>query len=273
MKKKKKEITAIAIGVAILLAGLWVLFFLRPRIETISEYGERTAALIEDNRVRREAIQARHTRYAQLGYDLTDVRAEWEVAAADLPTTFDSATVLRHVQHVLYPHTGEIELNFGVSTQREYDLLYSTTVELTFVTTYWQFLAVLNNLVNPDDVLWALLFEDGDRLGNRVVNYELSVEPIEEGDYLDLLLGDRDNYGILGHWSFGEMPPHIRDVLQSDYANRDEINPAGLQMFEVTMIVEYLTLEPGLFEEADLRAIWAIEDATPEPEPENQPES
>lgn len=278
MKKKKKEIAAIAAGVAVLLGGLWILLFLRPNIETRAQLEVMIAAQIEDNTQREVAAINRTRIYNDLTESLRGLSAQWAVAAATLPTTFDAPRVLRDVQRVLYPHTESIHLTFGVSTRRPADLLYSTIVNLRFDTSYWQFLTILHNLIQrPEDLAeWEREVDDRELLGNRVVTYTLNVNLMEERDFLDMLL-DTERGILRGGDVYDSLPPEIRAILDSPDVRLEPrairtdpeirldpviyMEPIGLHRFTVNMDVEFLTLEPGRFTEAELRAIWAREDA------------
>ncbi|MCL2576694.1 MAG: hypothetical protein FWE27_01400 [Defluviitaleaceae bacterium] len=230
---KTVQIFVIMGSLAVLIGALWYWLYLRPHIAKMEDWqiriDERTEQLATDERdaQNRRAIYAHMTSYYQ------ELSVRWEIAAAALPDVFDDTKVLRHIQEVIYPHTEEIQLSFGLSEQREGDLLYSTIVNLEFETSYWQFLSILHNLVQGD-------------LGNRVVVYKLEVSPLEVPEFISM----RDE--IAGGPAAGYLPEHIRP----NFMRGAEINPIGLHTLDVTMQVEYLSIEPGLLSEIDLRAEW-----------------
>jgi hypothetical protein len=135
------------------------------------------------------------------------------------------------------------------------DLLYSTTVNLNFATSYWQFLSILYNLVQGD-------------LGNRVVNYTLQVVPLDEEEFnsmrIEILGGPAAGYIPTGFDLFGGRQVNILQALMQPAAVTD---PIGLHTLGVQMQVEYLSLEPGMLSEATMRALWELIDAF-EPETE-----
>jgi len=245
MAKKKREIVIIMSCLALLIAALWFWAYLRPSNERREEWRQKITEKTERlERARQDAL-ARQDRFETLTAREAELRVRWDEVARDLPNEFKDTAALRHIQQVIYPHTREIELDFNLSEQREGDELYSTVVTLRFETSYWQYLSILYNLVQGN-------------LGNRVVVYRLEVSPLEESEYISMLR-DRE-YGILMTDAFGHIPEHIREVL-----NDGNINPVGLQTFEVEMEVEYLSLLPGLMSESDLREAWEELD-TPEVE-------
>jgi len=231
--------------IALLIAALWFWAYLRPSNERRA--AQRVAITERTERLQRERedAEAREALFRTLTARHTEISVRWDEVKSDLPEEFKDTAALRHIEHVIYPHTREIELDFNLSEQREGDELYSTVVTLRFETSYWQYLSILYNLVQGN-------------LGNRVVVYRLEVSPLEESEYISMLR-DRE-YGILMTDAFGHIPEHIREVL-----NDGNINPVGLQTFEVEMEVEYLSLLPGLMSESDLREAWEELD-TPEVE-------
>ncbi|MCL2224038.1 MAG: hypothetical protein FWB96_03610 [Defluviitaleaceae bacterium] len=235
---KLSQIFVIATAVAVLIGALWFWLYFRPHTATMerlrAEIVAREAQIANDYR----EAQNRRSRYAHMTEFYAELSQRWEVAAAALPYIFDDTEVLRHIQDVIYPHTSAINMSFNTSTQREGDLLYATVVSLQFETSYWQFLSILYNLVQGD-------------LGNRVVVYTLDVSPLETAEFISM----RDT--IAGGPAAGYIPPHIRPAFMPGA----QINPIGLHTLSVRMQVEYLSIQPGLLSEADLRAQWARLDA------------
>jgi len=169
--------------------------------------------------------------------------AQWEVKAANLPHIFDDTAALRHIQSVIYPHTEQVTLGFGLSQRREGDLLYSTVVNLNFKTSYWQFLSILYNLVEHEN------------LGNRVVNYTLSIQPLEPEEFHDMVRGPGEEF----------IPEHILAEFAQDFfeyfvRGNTEVEILGLHTITANMQVEYLSITPGLIDEGAMRVIWDAED-------------
>jgi hypothetical protein len=239
---KKRELFIILFFVGVLGAALYWWVYRQPAmrriegLETLIE--ERTQQLDRD----RNAAQTRRNIYSDLSVRHNELREEWLVEAAALPVRFDDVQVLRHIQEVIYPHTQRIELEFGVSEEREGDELWSTTIELSFRTSYWQFLSILYNLVQGE-------------LGNRVVTYEFEVFPLSPGEFREMV------EPVLIH-----MPDYIVEQFRSDFIEffvrgNQSVEFMGLYLLDITMTVEYLSIEPGLLPLDTLREVWEIQDA------------
>jgi hypothetical protein len=233
---KTRELFMIMAGITLLVAAIWFWAYFRPSSNRVAQIRIDTEERENELNATMEAARVRRRIHEELTERHRVLSAEWREKAANLPQRFDDRAVLRHIQYVIYPHTEEIELSFDVSERREYDLLYSTVVTLEFETSYWQFLAILHNLIQGD-------------LGNRVVNYTLEVSPMEESDFVEM----RTN--VAGGRGAGYIPEHIRHVFVTN-----EIDPIGLHMLSVEMEVEYLSIEPGLLSEAEWRTIWELEE-------------
>jgi hypothetical protein len=235
---KAKEIFIIMGCLTVIVAGLWFWVYFRPSQNRVSELRIATEERYE--RLNREQMLAEFRRasrdilYEQLEYS----RVEWEVIQADLPVTFSDTEVLRHIQRNIYRHTDNIQLEFGTSMQRPEDELYSTIVSLAFTTTYWEFLTILYRLVEG---------EEGavDSLGNRIVTYDITSSEIYDMDEFITR--------IQGVAEF--MPTHIFEQVQQVVLG-GAVDFTGLYMLQVTMEVEYLSLEPGLLSEPDIRGLW-----------------
>jgi hypothetical protein len=259
MAKKAKELFIIMGGVTILVAALWFWLYLRPSNARVEDWRERTVE--RDARLDLTELEAnaRATNFARMTAHFADLNARWEQAAAALPFYFDDTAVLRHIQSVIYPHVveteegdGTIDLTFGLSRQREGDLLYSTIVTLNFTTTYWQFLSILYNLVEREDDM---------NLGNRVVNYSLTVSELEMTEFRDRL----DGLIYLVGPEEDDIPEHIIMQFIHDFqayfgGRGADVEMQGLYLLNVQMDVEYLSINPGLLSEDDMRALWALEE-------------
>jgi hypothetical protein len=234
---KTREVFIIIGGIAVLAAALWFWLYLRPSNARVYELRNDIAARrIRLDTTRRDA-ENRVERYAIMNARFEELSRQWEIAAADLPDYFDDLEVLRHLQRVIYPHTETIQLNFGLSTRREADLLYSTIVNLEFTTSYWQFLTVLYQLIEEE------------ALGNRVINYTIDVRP---------MTGDEESAFRTAVPGFAEyMPPHVFAQVQANVLGMADVLFRGLYMLRIEMQLEYLSLQPGMLSEGAMRALWA----------------
>jgi hypothetical protein len=238
---KQRELIMILLCIAALMAAAWFWVYYQPATERIAQEEQKIEEKKESQRIELEQADQRTRRHANLSEDFRLIKEEWEVAAASLPDRFSDVEVLRDIQRVIYPHTGELSLSIGNSEQRAGDELWSTTVSLNFKTSYWQFLSILYDLVNAD-------------LGNRVVSYNLSVTPLDPSDFRSMVEGSADN-----------MPEHIVEQFIEEYRaiflhGRTDVEIIGLHMLDVNMRVEYLSLEPGMLTLSNLRAMWAEEE-------------
>jgi len=221
LKSKTAQIFVIMGALAILVGALWYWLYFRPHVETMENWRNRIAAREERlDREFREA-EARRVAYAEMDRQLEVLSVRWAEVLETLPEVFEDTVVLRHIEEVIYPHTDALSLSLGSSTLRSGDLLYSTTVSLSFTTSYWQFLTILHNLVQGE-------------LGNRVVVYSLAVSPLDVREFITM----RDEVATGDGAEF--IPEHIRPHFMPG----GDIEPAGLHMFVVSMNVEYLSIEP-----------------------------
>jgi|GEM_PF-1339415 len=263
---KSRQVFVILFFIGVLGTALYLWAFLRPArvtIETMQQDVVARRATIDENRRQANARIAMYEHAAAELEVLAELEREERTA---LPPIFDDTAVLRHIYDVVYPHTNPanptINISFGNSQARPGDDLWSTTIELSFETSYWQFLSILHNLVEGDPDR-DILERD---LGNRVVEYNFNVRPMTREEFGGMLMQESP----LGYaWS--EIPVHIRNEFHADFlAGRDIM---GLYMLNVNMRIEYLTLEPGILPRDVLRRQWVAEDAAAaeaaaQPEPE-----
>jgi hypothetical protein len=263
---KMRELFIIMGALSVLVAAIWFWAYLRPSQARAEQLRIDIINRETDLNTQRQEAEDRNATFARMTARYEELIVRWEDKSSALPDVFDDTEVLRHIQRVLYPHvragldeddeqTKRIELTFGFSEMREDDLLYSTVVDLKFETTYWQFLSILYNLVEQEN------------LGNRVVNYRIGVELIsieeftERIDGLVYLTGTRED----------DIPMHIMEQFREDFSRAhattgrggEENAPPpmeGLYLLTVEMQVEYLSIRPGLTRESDLRIIWELED-------------
>ncbi|MCL1883810.1 MAG: hypothetical protein FWF81_08685 [Defluviitaleaceae bacterium] len=184
---RQRDLIVIMICFAALIAVMWFWIYYQPALGRISELERSILHRAESLHLAEEGAKRRILKYADINERYSAVREEWEVMAASLPYKFEDTEVLRSVQNVVYPHVRNLNLSFSGQSQRPDDGLWSTGINLSFATSYWQLLAILDKLV------------DGE-MGNRVVNYSLSL-------------------------------------------NHGETDFRGLQMLNVSMEIEYLSLE------------------------------
>jgi hypothetical protein len=224
---KTRELIIILFFVGVLAGVLYFWFYLQPARRRIEE--RRVSIVERTERLEREHLAAagRRNVHRNLSNDHDVFRAAWIVEAAALPQRFNDVQVLRHIQEVVYPHTREIRLTLTEPEEREGDELWSTTVSLAFTTSYWQFLSILHNLVQGE-------------LGNRVVNYDFSVMPMEPTDFIEMV------EAVLIY-----MPDYIVEQFRSDFVRvfvqgDQDVEFIGLYMLEVNMEIDYLSIEPGV---------------------------
>jgi hypothetical protein len=223
-------------ALALLVAALWFWLYLRPMQNNIynlqNNIAERQARISQAEML----AMVRSNNHANLVYQLEVRGAEWEVASADLPQTFRDTDVLRHIQRNIYPHATSVDIRFNESERRPYDELYSTIIDLEFETSYWQFLSILYHLTEEE------------ALGNRIVTYRINVTPMPADDFLENVIGVAEY-----------IPEHIRAQFVADfhaYHAGADVQFDGLYNLRIDMQVEYLSLEPGLLSESDMRMIW-----------------
>jgi hypothetical protein len=232
-----KQVFVILFFVGVLGAALYFWAYYQPASRRMDALRTRIEVKTEQLAADERAARDRELVYASITEEYVELVAQWDIEAQTLPEEFNDTRALRHIHRVVYPHTDKIELEFGISEEREGDELWSTTVELSFETSYWQFLSILYNLVQDD-------------LGNRIVNYEFTVRPLVEGraQFIERLTS------ILDH-----VPDDIRRRLQREIAQPE---PFGFYMLDVTMEIEYLSQHHGDFLSLDaLRGLWEELDA------------
>jgi hypothetical protein len=225
---KQRDLIIILVAVSALTALIWFWFYFQPANEKIAALENRIETRKEELRLAEEAAGIRTQEHAVLTAEHEEVREKWETEAANIPDTFEETSALRHMQRVIYPHVDNLTISWGDSTMRENDGLWSTTVNLNFSTSYWQFLSILHDLVNAD-------------LGNRVINYSLGVAELEPGEFRYMIEGSLDN-----------MPEHIIEQFRQSFQNYfvrglTDTEIIGLHMLSITMQVEYISLYPGEF--------------------------
>ncbi|MCL1843195.1 MAG: hypothetical protein FWF79_05235 [Defluviitaleaceae bacterium] len=248
MVKGGKELFIILFFVAVLGGVVYFLVYFRPARDRIENMENRIATREAQITSDENAARARNAQYEIVSTEHVRLREQWEFEAADLPYVFSDTQVLRHIQDVIYPHTRAVQLGFDVSVERPGDELWSTIISLDFETSYWQFLSILYNIVQG-------------YLGNRVVSYSFSVEPLSPADFRYMVEPVVD-----------DMPEHIVEQFRSDFQQffifgNQNIEMMGMYMLSVSMEVEYLTLNPGILPPAAMQLIWDAEDAPPEDAP------
>lgn len=242
---KQRDLIVILVCLAVIIAAVWFWVYYQPASNRIEQLEARTEERREDLRVAEQQARQREVGYANLSAEYAEIKEAWEVAAADLPVRFKDTEVLRHIQSVVYPHTENLNLSFSNSVQRADDELWSTTINLNFETSYWQLLSILDTLVHGD-------------LGNRVINYSLNVSPLAPAVFLSLV-----------ERSLEHIPYHIvqqfnRQIYEYFVLGLEDAEIWGLYMLNVTMDIEYLSLEPGIVPLATLREQWEAEVAAAE---------
>lgn len=243
-KKTSRRVFVIIFFIGVLVTVIYLWAYFRPQRNRIDEMRQDVVARYDHiTETYRRALE-RNRIYEALLESYEYLSVEWAIEEAVLPDRFYDTAVLRHIYEVIYPHTNPanptISLSFGVSEEREGDALWSTRIELEFETSYWQFLAILYNLVQGE-------------LGNRVVEYEFNVEPMAREQLAGMLTFE----GPLGY-SWALIPEHLRRQFHPAFIAGEDV--LGLYMLDVTMTVEYLTLEPGILPEAVAREQWEADD-------------
>jgi hypothetical protein len=238
---KQRDLIIIILCLSVLAAVAWYWAYYQPSRNRILALEARIEERKDALRLAEEQARQRSVEFDELTLRNEEIQEEWKIVAADLPERFVDTDVFRHVQSVIYPHTRELSMNFSDSVQREGDELWSTKINLSFSTTYWQLLSLLDTLVNGD-------------LGNRVVNYSLGVSPLTPEEFLAEV-----------ERSLGDIPDHIINEFSTqihEYFTLQNENAEiwGLHMLNVGMEIEYLGLYQGLLSQGEMRTRWEEED-------------
>ncbi|MCL2049260.1 MAG: hypothetical protein FWG87_11100 [Defluviitaleaceae bacterium] len=236
---KTKELLIILIFLGVAAAAMYYWLYLIPKNNAIAEWDvkiEERRKQIDDDRA---AALDRQQEKVRLTAQRAEFSEDWAREAAALPERFSDVEVLRHIQEVIYPHTDKVSLNFNESVERAGDEIWSTSINLSFSTSYWQFLSILHNLVAGE-------------LGNRVINYSLRVSEIEPGDFRAMVEPVLDTIPA-------EILSQFLPDFRAYYANRN-VDFMGMYMLDVSMEVEYLSIYAGMLSVGDMAAEWEAED-------------
>jgi hypothetical protein len=86
------------------------------------------------------------TEYERLTARYEDLVTEWNSSAQSFEAVFNGADVLHHIRNVVFPHVDSLEIEIGASSEFEEGYLFETPIKLTFSTTYWELISMVNNL-------------------------------------------------------------------------------------------------------------------------------
>jgi len=157
-------VVSIAVGV------LYYFLFFTP-------YAATRDILREEN----EVLRIEHDFAQQLALDfhnaqvmLANIEESWAEATADLPMRFDDIDVLNRIQTIIYPYTQQLSVIINPTEQR-FDTLWSTVLQVHFISNYSGFLSVLDGLASDD-------------IDNRIINYNINIieRPLSTNDSIIL---------------------------------------------------------------------------------------
>jgi len=245
---KERDLVIILVCLSILMAVAWFWLYLQPTMDRIEALERRTLEREQALDLRYSQVRQRRVTYDRLTEEYQRIRAEWDIAAAALPRRFYDTEVLEHIQRVIYPHTDSLSLSFSDSVQRPGDQLWSTTISLSFNTTYWQFLSILDDLVYGE-------------LGNRVINYSLGVSPLSHSDFFYMVQGPAVEF--LSDDMRAELTAYVQHVNAYFGGPNAPIGDVmiGPYTLSISMSIEYLGLEAGRMPVEAWRRVWESERA------------